>query len=187
MKFACQSMIVLATLVGALAFILESPVVGQQPAAPSPAIGQQRNSGLSGIPSNFNPGSLLNSTAPIDPETEKLLAEEGRLDEEVRGLVGEYARTQDEGKRTTIKGKLSPLLDKQFDLQQKRRDLELAQLEAQLKKVRDLMKKRADARQTIVEKRLDQILRDVEGLGWAQPGSGGMLQRGVMPLMTPGQ
>jgi hypothetical protein len=160
MKFTRLSMIVLATLVGAFALSLEHPLAGQQQVVP---IGPFKEAPL-GQSNGFR----------IDPETEKLLTEEARLDDEVRGLVGEYSRTQDEGKRTAIKGKLSPLLDKQFDLQQKRRDLELAELEAQIKKVRDLMKKRADARPTIVEKRLDQILRDADGLGWAQPGSGGV-------------
>ncbi len=109
---------------------------------------------------------------PADPELAKLLEEESGLNEDIRDMVGDYTRTQDEGKRAAIKAKLSPLIDKQFDFQQKRRELELAQLEAQLKKVRDLMKKRADARPTIVEKRLDQILREAEGLGWTPPPGG---------------
>jgi len=35
--------------------------------------------------------------------------------------------------------------------------------------VRELMRKRTDAKQTIVEKHLDQLIREAEGLGWTAP------------------
>jgi hypothetical protein len=152
MKFARVSMFVLVALAGA--FVL----TGERPAA-----GQSR--GPAGNP-NFA------AQPPADPELAKLLEEESALNEDIRELVGDYARTQDEGKRAAIKAKLSPVIDKQFDLQQKRRELEVTRLEAQIKKVREMMKKRADTRPTIVEKRLDQILREAEGLGWTD-GPGG--------------
>ena len=60
-------------------------------------------------------------------------------------------------------------MEKEFDLQQKRRDLDLVRVEARLKKVRDLMKKRSEARQSIIDKRLDQLIREAEGLGWTPP------------------
>ena len=52
---------------------------------------------------------------------------------------------------------LAEALQKQFDLQQKRRDLEVAHIEAQLKKLREVMRKRGESRQTIIDKRLDQM------------------------------
>jgi hypothetical protein len=41
------------------------------------------------------------------------------------------------------------------------------------------MKKRADAQKSIVEKHLDQLLREADGLGWTPPGgaSGGPARR----------
>ncbi len=42
-------------------------------------------------------------------------------------------------------------------------------LEARIKKVRELMQRRSAERQTIVEKRADQLLREADGLGWAPP------------------
>jgi hypothetical protein len=104
-----------------------------------------------------------------DPEMEKLLGEEAAAEREATALVDEYARTPDEEKRAKIRAKLSAALEKQFDLQQKRRDLEVTRVEEQLKKLRDLMRKRRDSRQAIIDHRLDQILRDAEGLGWTAP------------------
>jgi hypothetical protein len=108
-----------------------------------------------------------------DGELHKLMESEASSEREVRRLVDEYARTDNEGQRSKIKSKLSEVLDKQFDLQQKRREMEVAQIEAQLKKLRELMRKRSEARQTIVDRRLDQLVRDAEGLGWSSPAGGG--------------
>lgn len=104
-----------------------------------------------------------------DPELNKLLGVEGNLERETAGLVEEYARTEDEAQRSKTKAKLAATLEKQFDQQQKRRDLEVARIEAQLKKLREIMRKRAESRQTIVDKRLDQLLREADGLGWTPP------------------
>lgn len=109
----------------------------------------------------------------VDGEAHKLMESEANSEREARRLVEEYAHTDNETQRAKIKSKLSEVLDKQFDLQQKRREMEVAQIEAQLKKLRELMRKRSEARQTIVEKRLDQLLREAEGLGWTSPSGGG--------------
>jgi len=109
-----------------------------------------------------------------DPEMLKLVNEEAKSEREAALLIKEYARTDNEGGREKLKTKLADVLGKEFDLQQKRRDLDLARLEAKVKKLRDLMKKRTDARQTIVDKRLDQLIREAEGLGWTVPPGPGL-------------
>jgi hypothetical protein len=119
-----------------------------------------------------------------DPELDKLTAGEAQAAREVAKLAAEYAKTEDEAERAKIKPKLAAALSTQFDQQQKRRELELARAEAQLKKVRELMKRRGEERKTIIDKRLDQVLREAEGLGWSLPpgsrpqggGSAGSLQ-----------
>lgn len=94
------------------------------------------------------------------------------LDHQVGTLVRDYAKTQDETKRAKIKADLSAALDKQFENQQKQRDAEVKSIENQLKKLRAVMEKRNEARQSIVQHRLDQLLREAEGLGWAPPRTG---------------
>jgi len=99
----------------------------------------------------------------------KLHESEASCDRDVADLLAQYARDQDEAKRGAVKTKLAAALDKQFELQQQRREIEAAQIEAQIKKLRELMKKRSDARQTIVQKRLDQLVNEADGLGWTSP------------------
>jgi hypothetical protein len=109
------------------------------------------------------------SATPNDPELAKLVNMERSLERDAAKLVKDYAGTEKESERTKLKTRIEEMLTKQFDAQQKRRDVELTRLETQVKRLRDLMKKRSEARQTIVDKRVDQLLREAEGLGWTAP------------------
>jgi hypothetical protein len=104
-----------------------------------------------------------------DPEMDKLLQEEATAERQVSTLIESYSRAEKDTDRSKIKSELGVALEKEFDLQQKRRKLELDRVEERLKKVRELMQKRTDARQTIIDKRLDQLIREAEGLGWTPP------------------
>jgi hypothetical protein len=154
MTYARVLVISFAVALGAIALVVEQRAGGQGPAPRS----------------TTEPG--LPQAAGAPGETGKLIHEEANLEGEVASLVEEYGKTKDEAERNKIKSKLSTLVDQQFDLQNKRRELQLAQLEAELKKVREQMRKRTDARQTIVERRLDQLLREADGLGWTPPPGG---------------
>ncbi|WP_165072758.1 hypothetical protein [Paludisphaera rhizosphaerae] len=57
-------------------------------------------------------------------------------------------------------------LGQEFDARQNRYDEELNQLEAKVQKLKDLARRRQEARDQIIDRRLDQLLRDAEGLGW---------------------
>jgi hypothetical protein len=80
-------------------------------------------------------------------------------------LVKQLAKAEGE-KRDKIKDQLTETLGKQFDARQKRHQAEIAVLEKQLKKLKDLVDKRKENRREIISKRLDQLVRDAEGLGW---------------------
>jgi hypothetical protein len=163
MRFT-RTALLLAVGLGACALFSVSPATGQQGPAtetPTPLAG------------NFYQGM----PGPKDPELDKLHAAEAAAAREVVKLLGEYKKTEEDAERTKIKAKLSEALNKQFEQQQKRRELELARAEAQLKKVRELMKKRGEERKTIVEKHLDQLVREADGLGWTPPPTSGT-QRG---------
>jgi hypothetical protein len=101
----------------------------------------------------------------------KLLTGEATAAREVASLVAAYGKTEDKDERKKIETKLATALANQFDLQQKRRELELSRAEAQMKKLRELMRKRTEERKTIIDKRLEQLVREAEGLGWAPPPS----------------
>ncbi len=116
-----------------------------------------------------NPFFQLNHRHGADSEMDKLMQEEAAAEQHVAKLIETYAHTEGEAKRSGIKSDLSKVLEKEFDAQQKRRDLELKRVEERLKKVRELMEKRDRARRSIIDNRLDQLLREADGLGWTPP------------------
>ncbi len=108
-------------------------------------------------------GSRFSSTYPAAD------AAEG----DAQSLLATYTKSTDEKARAETRAALTKVLERQFDLRQKAAESEVAQLEAQVQRLRDLIQKRQQARQEIVQKRLDQVLREAEGLGWPAPTSGG--------------
>ena len=65
-----------------------------------------------------------------------------------------------------MKAELSDLLRKQFDVRQARHIREIETLEAQVKKLKELVQKRQENRAEIISRRLDQIVRESQGLGF---------------------
>jgi hypothetical protein len=78
------------------------------------------------------------------------------------------AKKEDE--RREIRKNLMEVLNQQFDVHIKQQQKELDDLEKQISKLKDVVKKRLDAKSTIVERRLEQLVQDAEGLGWNAPG-----------------
>ena len=148
--------VVLALGLGTLALVRPTSAPGQS-IAPADS-----------LPSNHL-GDFYPSQPKKDPELDKLVTAESEAAREVSKLVAEYKKAEGDAERAKVKEKLSAALTKQFEQQQKRRELELARAEEQLKKLRELMKKRGDEKKTIVEKRLDQVVREADGLGWSAP------------------
>jgi hypothetical protein len=104
-----------------------------------------------------------------DPQMQAAFDEESAARHSVAELVDRYSRTENQKDRTELKSQLGKALDDEFVAQHKRRSLELDRVEAQLKKVRDLLRRRIQERQTIVDNRLEQVVREAEGLGWSEP------------------
>jgi hypothetical protein len=110
--------------------------------------------------------------AETDPEMMELAQAEGELANEAEGLVARFAETEVAAERKPIIAELRATLAKQFDVQKKRRELELSRIEERVRKLRDQIKKRDDARETIIDRRLDQLVNDADGLGWSAPSGG---------------
>lgn len=104
-----------------------------------------------------------------DPEAAQLHASDAHLGQAAEALIQQYGQTEDEQQRNNLKEQLSETLAKQFDVQQQLREHEIAKIEAKVKKLRDLITKRTDARKSIIDRRLDQLLREADGLGWNSP------------------
>ena len=93
-------------------------------------------------------------------------AEENNLSRQAEQFAQQLAAAKSDSDRDKIKGQLTELLEKQFDQRQKRHEDEIKQLEAQIKKLKDLVDKRQENRREIISARLNQIVKESQGLGW---------------------
>jgi hypothetical protein len=86
-------------------------------------------------------------------------------------LAQQYVKATKEEDKREIRKKLGDLLGQQFDQHTQQQQKELEELERQITQLRAVLKKRQDAKGTIVERRLEQLIQDAEGLGWTAPSS----------------
>ena len=114
-----------------------------------------------------------------------LAAEWAEAEGQANAALEAYKQTEDATAQHEIKASLTKALECQFDVRQKRRVGELEEIEARVKKLRDLIEKRNQTRQTIVSKRVDQLLSEIDGLGWTSPDETSFLTGGAMS-MPPG-
>ena len=106
------------------------------------------------------------SLPATDPALRKLGTEEAALRRQADLLIRQLEAAESDALRHDIKAKLGETLSKQFDSGQKRYGLEIEALEAQIKRLKNLVRKRQENRAEIISRRLDQIVRDSQGLGF---------------------
>jgi colicin import membrane protein len=92
--------------------------------------------------------------------------EENNLSHQAEQFAQQLAAARSDSDREKIKGQLTELLEKQFDQRQKKHEEEIKQLEAQIKKLKDTVDKRQENRREIIGARLNQIVKESQGLGW---------------------
>ncbi|HLJ94077.1 MAG TPA: hypothetical protein VKU02_12900 [Gemmataceae bacterium] len=102
-------------------------------------------------------------------------------------LARQYVAAEKQEDKRDIRKKLSDALSQQFDAHIKQQQKELEDLEKQIANLRSVLQKRIGAKSTIVERRVEQLIQDAEGLGWNAPGG---LRHGydagtVHPLTVP--
>lgn len=104
-----------------------------------------------------------------------------------KNLLIQYGREQRPEVKEKLKSDLRAILHQQFRLQHQRRDAELARVERRLADLRTRLKKRGDAQSTIVDRRLEQLVNDVDGLGWsAEELPDNLFNDGGLGMMLPG-
>jgi len=84
-------------------------------------------------------------------------------------LAKKYAKAEKEDEKKEIRKKLAEVLSEQFDLQIKQQQKELEELEKQVDKLKTMLKKRVDAKSSIVDRHVEQLSLDAQGLGWSGP------------------
>ncbi len=107
--------------------------------------------------------------AEDDPEMGELAQVEAKASQESAEILSRYAATDNAADQKELKAKLRTALEDQFRVQLKRQQIELARIEERVRKLREQFKKRNDTRDTIIDRRLDQLINEAEGLGWTQP------------------
>ncbi len=110
---------------------------------------------------------LLGGVKPADAESQRLLSEEQEAAVDAKTLVASLQRAESVGEdQGELKKKLREKLAEIFDLQQQRRNREIAKIEERLGKLKDTLKKREDAKDSIVDRRLETLTGGVDELGW---------------------
>ena len=89
----------------------------------------------------------------------------------VAELAKRYLKAERESEKREIRQKMTELLNQSFDEHMKRQQKELEDLEKQIADLRAIIKKREGAKATIVDRRVEQLIQDAEGLGWNVPGT----------------
>ena len=86
-------------------------------------------------------------------------------------LAKQYVDSKKEDEKRSIRKELTDVLTQQFDQQVQKQQKELDDLEKQIANLRSVLKRRLEAKSTIIERHIEQLIQDAEGLGWNAPGN----------------
>jgi hypothetical protein len=101
-----------------------------------------------------------------DPETIKMMDLDRKLSKQISELVAKYKSLTDEDERKRFYVDMKLRVEDQFTVRQGLREKELVELEEQVKRLRDLHEKRNAQKDQIIGDRVQQLLREADGLGW---------------------
>lgn len=106
-------------------------------------------------------------------EMQELMQVDAEQEGQVQEAVNAYSDpSADSAARAEARNKLATALEMQFAARQQRREMEIQQIEERVKKLRDALDKRAAAKDKIIERRINDLLTEAEGLGWGDAGPG---------------
>lgn len=107
------------------------------------------------------------TTTPADVATINLAIVQGEYAQQAN--VASWVtllKTAEGAEKESVVAKLKSAVGEQFDQRQDGKAKELKALEEQLAKLKEIHAKRTQQRDVIIAERVQQILRDSEGLGW---------------------
>ena len=96
-------------------------------------------------------------------------------------------KTAEGAEKESVVAKLKSAVGDQFDKRQDGKAKELRALEEQLAKLKEIHAKRTQQRDVIIAERVQQILRDSEGLGWGTDSQDSTSIFGTSPLSSGGR
>lgn len=98
----------------------------------------------------------------------QLSPEEAEQQQEIRKWTEVLHSDRPADEKEKARKALSEILEKQFSRDLERREKEVAQLELRVKKLRTQVEKRREAKEKIIDLRLDTIEQEAEGLGFPE-------------------
>lgn len=105
-------------------------------------------------------------TMPEYLNRQQLQILDAQLQNKTESLSEQYAEATDEAGRKDLEAELAEVVAQHFTVRQAIRDREIANLEKEVARLRELLQQREDAKQQIVQGRVDQLIRSATGLGW---------------------
>ncbi len=88
-------------------------------------------------------------------------------DQKISSLLSEYQSVKEENKRSELVNQITATVTHQFEEKQQMREQELRQLEERLADLKQRHSKRESLKEKIVGDRVQQLLNNIEGLGWS--------------------
>jgi ribosomal protein L29 len=84
-------------------------------------------------------------------------------------LAKQFVKAEKEDQKKDIKKQLTDLLAKQFDQHVQQQQKELENLDKQIATLRTVLKKRQDSKTSIIDRRVEQLILEADGMGWNVP------------------
>lgn len=94
----------------------------------------------------------------------------GQARNDAAHFAQQYVKAEREDDRRELRNKMEKALATEFDKQAENQRKEIEDLEKQIRKLRELMDKRREHRSDIINRRMEQLIQDAQGLGWNSPG-----------------
>jgi hypothetical protein len=102
----------------------------------------------------------------------------GKIDpRQTRKLIDRWKASKDASERSNLEKSLREMLKAEFSTRLAAHEKEIKQLEEKVRQLRARLDLRHEKQDEIVENRLEQLLRDAQGLGWGSEGIGGQATR----------
>jgi hypothetical protein len=136
---------------------LAANAAGQPPAAEPPAA---QITTAPAAPSPYQPGqqheyrSIRVTQVTADPERK------------VNSHVEQWKAAEDDTARGKAEGELRAALKESFEFRLRRHEEQIQELEDRVKRLREQLDRRRESQDEIIDFRLQQLLREAQGLGW---------------------
>ena len=93
-----------------------------------------------------------------DPERGKLAVKEHKLEIELRGLLLQYHKSQDQQHRAELRAQIKPVVVRKLECRRERHEQEIRDLEARIARLRSRLEMSATKQDELVEKLLERLL-----------------------------